>query len=142
MQEGKKRASLDDIPLNIQGEKIKINKNKKKKIFNKNKKILKAKINDKNFFHCYLKVKNHLSLLEMEYIFQIQKNLFHKFINKVKCPIISSWNAIDLINNSDERYLGRSGLFGDRPSNLAAQACDSDDHLRYKVIYTPDRLFN
>ena len=35
-----KKASLDRYTLNIQGEKIKINKNKKKKkIFNKNKKF-------------------------------------------------------------------------------------------------------
>jgi acetolactate synthase I/II/III large subunit len=125
MHEGKKGPVWIDIPLNIQGEKIKINKNKKKnKIFNKNKTILKAKINDKKFLSLLSKSKKPLIFIGNGIHISNSKNLFHKFINKVKCPIISSWNAIDLINNSDERYLGRSGLFGDRPSNLAAQACD------------------
>lgn len=39
-------------------------------------------------------------------------------------PLISSWNASDLIPTDDPDYVGRCGIFGDRAGNFAVQNCD------------------
>lgn len=125
MNEGKKGPVWIDIPLNIQGEKIKVNK---KQFYNKStkkqKKFSKFKINEKKFVSLISKSRKPLIFIGNGIHISKSKKLLHKFINNLKCPIISSWNAIDLINDNDERYLGRSGLFGDRASNFASQSCD------------------
>jgi len=52
------------------------------------------------------------------------KKELYRFINRVKCPIISSWNATDLFNSNNNQYLGSMGIFGDRASNLTAHNSD------------------
>ncbi len=39
-------------------------------------------------------------------------------------PILSSWNASDILKTSDNRYVGRFGIFGDRASNFTIQNSD------------------
>jgi acetolactate synthase-1/2/3 large subunit len=50
--------------------------------------------------------------------------LFRKLAMRLGIPVISSWNASDILDNSSGLYLGRCGLFGDRASNMAVQSAD------------------
>ena len=52
------------------------------------------------------------------------EKLFSKFLNKLKIPVISSWNASDIIETKNRFYIGRMGIFGDRASNFAVENCD------------------
>lgn len=49
---------------------------------------------------------------------------FLKFINKTNIPVLSAWNAHDIIENSHKNYAGRPGTIGDRPGNFIAENCD------------------
>ena len=49
---------------------------------------------------------------------------FRKFLKIFKIPVISSWNASDIINYDNELYVGRMGIFGDRASNFAIENSD------------------
>ena len=39
-------------------------------------------------------------------------------------PIISSWNASNIINSNHNLYVGRMGIFGDRASNFTIESSD------------------
>lgn len=52
------------------------------------------------------------------------EKIFKKIYKKMKIPLISSWNASDIFNSNDELYVGRMGIFGDRPSNFAVENSD------------------
>lgn len=49
---------------------------------------------------------------------------FLKFIQKVKIPIITTRLGIDLIESDNPLYVGRPGLYADRPANFAVQNAD------------------
>ncbi len=49
---------------------------------------------------------------------------FRKAIEKLNIPIVTYWNAIDLIENDNYLYVGRAGNMGDRPGNWAIQNSD------------------
>ena len=49
--------------------------------------------------------------------------LFKKFINIVNLPIVTTWNATDIIDNN-QNYIGNIGVYGDRGANFAIQNCD------------------
>lgn len=121
MLEGKPGPVWLDVPLDIQSKFIDIKKIKKFK--NKNK-------IEKNLINFFLIEKNikkskrpviiignglHISKSEKEF----------RKLNKIfKIPIISSWNASDIIKSSDKFYSGRIGIFGDRASNFAVENSD------------------
>lgn len=111
-----------DIPLDIQATKIDLKKIKRKTY------VKKKNINISNKV---LKMLNTIDKSNKPVIIagngihiSKSKKQFYKLINKVKCPIITSWNASDLMNTNNDQYLGRMGLFGDRASNLAAHNSD------------------
>ncbi len=45
-------------------------------------------------------------------------------INKFNIPVLSSWNASDILKYNHKKYIGRFGLFGDRASNFTVQNSD------------------
>ncbi len=110
-----------DVPLDVQSKYININDIKKFKP----KKIIKIK--KINFNKIYSEVKRskkpliiigngvHLSKSEKEFI---------KFLNIIKIPVISSWNASDIISTENRLYIGRAGIFGERAANLAITHSD------------------
>ena len=49
---------------------------------------------------------------------------FHKLINILKIPIVTGWNAHDLLENSSAFYTGKPGTQGDRAGNFAVQNAD------------------
>lgn len=51
-------------------------------------------------------------------------NVFRAVIEKLSIPIVTYWNAIDLIEDEHHLYCGRAGNMGDRPGNWAIQNAD------------------
>ena len=51
-------------------------------------------------------------------------NDFRKVIKKLNIPIVTYWNAVDLIENDNYLYCGRAGNMGDRAGNWAIQNAD------------------
>ncbi|MBR6665228.1 MAG: thiamine pyrophosphate-binding protein [Lachnospiraceae bacterium] len=49
---------------------------------------------------------------------------FRSVIKKLNIPIVTYWNAIDLIEDENTLYCGRAGNMGDRPGNWAIQNAD------------------
>lgn len=49
---------------------------------------------------------------------------FRELIEKLNIPIVTYWNAVDLIENDHPLYVGRAGNMGDRPGNWAIQNAD------------------
>ena len=51
-------------------------------------------------------------------------DLFKKVINKLNIPVVTYWDAIDLIETDHPLYVGRAGNMGDRAGNFAVQNSD------------------
>lgn len=49
---------------------------------------------------------------------------FRKVAEKLNIPIVTYWNAVDLIEDDNPLYCGRAGNMGDRPGNWAIQNAD------------------
>lgn len=49
---------------------------------------------------------------------------FRNVIDKLNIPVVTYWNAIDLIEDDSPIYCGRAGNMGDRPGNWAIQNAD------------------
>ncbi len=49
---------------------------------------------------------------------------FRKAIEKLNIPVVTYWNAIDLLETDHPLYVGRAGNMGDRPGNWAIQNAD------------------
>lgn len=50
--------------------------------------------------------------------------VFRNVAKKLNIPIVTYWNAVDLIENDSPLYCGRAGNMGDRPGNFAIQNAD------------------
>lgn len=50
--------------------------------------------------------------------------IFRSAAEKLNIPIVTYWNAVDLIENDHPLYCGRAGNMGDRPGNWAIQNSD------------------
>ncbi len=49
---------------------------------------------------------------------------FRRVLNKLNIPVVTYWNAVDLIEDDNPLYTGRAGNMGDRPGNWAIQNAD------------------
>lgn len=49
---------------------------------------------------------------------------FRRVMEKLHIPVVTYWNAIDLIEDDHPLYCGRAGNMGDRPGNWAIQNAD------------------
>ena len=49
---------------------------------------------------------------------------FNKFVNRFNLPVTASYLAIDLMNTSNDKFIGRLGTKGDRAGNFAIQNAD------------------
>ncbi len=49
---------------------------------------------------------------------------FRSVAEKLNIPIVTYWNAVDLIEDDHPLYCGRAGNMGDRPGNFAIQNAD------------------
>ena len=50
--------------------------------------------------------------------------LFKDFVSILNIPVVTNWDSIDLISNSNPLYVGRAGSLGDRAGNFAVQNSD------------------
>lgn len=51
-------------------------------------------------------------------------NAFRSVLEKLNIPVVTYWNAVDLIEDDHPLYTGRAGNMGDRPGNWAIQNAD------------------
>lgn len=51
-------------------------------------------------------------------------DVFREVADKLNIPIVTYWNAVDLVENDYPLYVGRAGNMGDRPGNWAIQNAD------------------
>ena len=51
-------------------------------------------------------------------------DVFRELIEKLQIPVVTYWNAVDLIETDNPYYIGRGGNMGDRPGNWAIQCSD------------------
>lgn len=49
---------------------------------------------------------------------------FRRVLEKLNIPVVTYWNAVDLIEDEHPLYCGRAGNMGDRPGNWAIQNAD------------------
>lgn len=49
---------------------------------------------------------------------------FREVMEKLNIPVVTYWNAVDLMENDHPLYCGRAGNMGDRPGNWAIQNAD------------------
>lgn len=49
---------------------------------------------------------------------------FRRVLDKLNIPVVTYWNAVDLIEDENPLYTGRAGNMGDRPGNWAIQNAD------------------
>ena len=49
---------------------------------------------------------------------------FRELEKKLNIPVVTYWNAVDLVETDDPLYCGRAGNMGDRPGNWAIQNAD------------------
>ncbi len=49
---------------------------------------------------------------------------FRGILDKLNIPVVTYWNAVDLIEDEHPLYCGRAGNMGDRPGNWAIQNAD------------------
>ena len=50
--------------------------------------------------------------------------VFRSVLEKLNIPVVTYWNAVDLIEDEHPLYCGRAGSMGDRPGNWAIQNAD------------------
>ncbi len=50
--------------------------------------------------------------------------VFRDVLEKLNIPVVTYWNAVDLIEDEHPFYVGRAGNMGDRPGNWAIQNAD------------------
>lgn len=51
-------------------------------------------------------------------------DVFREVADKLNIPVVTYWNAVDLIEDDHPLYCGRAGNMGDRPGNWAIQNAD------------------
>lgn len=49
---------------------------------------------------------------------------YRSVLEKLNIPVVTYWNAVDLIEDEHPLYIGRAGNMGDRPGNWAIQNAD------------------
>ena len=54
----------------------------------------------------------------------IGRDEFRDFVSKTRIPVVTTFNAVDLIESDDEYFVGRVGVKGTRAGNFAMQNCD------------------
>lgn len=51
-------------------------------------------------------------------------SIFSKLIDSIKVPVVTTWNALDLLPHDHPFYVGSPGVVALRPPNFAVQNCD------------------
>ena len=54
----------------------------------------------------------------------VSRDDFRNFVSRTRIPVVTTFNAVDLIESDDEYFVGRVGVKGTRAGNFAMQNCD------------------
>ena len=54
----------------------------------------------------------------------ISRDDFRYYVSRVRIPVVTTFNAVDLITDDDPYFVGRVGVKGTRAGNFAMQNCD------------------
>ena len=54
----------------------------------------------------------------------VSRDEFRDFVRHVRIPVVTTFNAVDLIESDDEYFVGRVGVKGTSAGNFAMQNCD------------------
>ena len=121
--EGRPGPVLIDIPMNLQREKINLNKIKSfiapKIKFNK--KII-YQVNKIKFL--IEKSKRPILILGGGIRMSKAMHEVEKFLKKVNIPIVTTWSGLDTIDYKNKNYIGNIGVYGSRAANFAVQNSD------------------
>lgn len=49
---------------------------------------------------------------------------FRRLVQKLRVPVVTCWDSIDIMETDDDYYTGRGGIMGDRAGNFAVQNSD------------------
>ena len=121
--EGRPGPVWIDMPLDVQSKKYQTQKSKNFKL--NGKKIKKTKdLKIKKILNLINNCKRPIILIGNGLHISNAEKKFIKLTQKLKIPILSTWNASDIIPSDHKLYFGRPGLFGNRVANLAIQSCD------------------
>ncbi len=52
------------------------------------------------------------------------ESIFNQFLQSIEIPVLTAWNAADLLAEEHPLYIGRAGIYGHRAANFAVQNCD------------------
>jgi len=121
--EGRPGPVWIDVPLDIQSQKF----YKKKIVYNKIKKYHSNKIDSKKISRTLKLIKESkrpVILIGNGVHISNSKKKFFDFLKKTNIPLLSSWNASDIVTSDHHLYFGRPGLFGNRLANFVIQTCD------------------
>tara|TARA_Y100000389_G_C17453740_1_gene516593 strand:+ start:742 stop:2553 length:1812 start_codon:yes stop_codon:yes gene_type:complete len=115
-----------DIPLNVQASKIDPESLKGFDPSELKEAWLKTNLseNSKKIHEKIKKAKRPVILVGGGIRLSGQHESFINFINKLKIPVVTGWNAHDVIWNSHPYYCGRPGTIGDRGGNFTTQNAD------------------
>lgn len=53
------------------------------------------------------------------------KDIFRKFVDYARVPVLLTWSGIDLLDDNNDYYFGRFGLYGQRAANFIVQNADT-----------------
>lgn len=111
-----------EVPVDIQGAIIETEN------------LRKYEVSDENAYKDYKKIKeilNRLAVAKRPVIYAgngiriaSAYKVFKSLVNKLKIPVVTCWDSIDLIETDNKYYVGRGGTMGDRPGNFAVQNSD------------------
>jgi len=122
--EGRQGPVWLDIPLDVQSKFFQSRKKLRKKIPIIKKKKKTQNLQIKKIYSLIDKSKRPLVLIGNGIHLSSSEKLFLDMIKKIKIPVLSTWNASDILETRNQLYFGRPGLFGNRVANLAIQSCD------------------
>lgn len=120
-----------------------------------------VEVEDENLILASIEIKNNtVSDQDVEYILSAIKSAkrpliwsgngirlsdsleqFKSLLEKLQIPVLSTWQAADIIKDDHPLFVGRAGQYGQRHANFALQSCDLLLCLGTRVAL-PQRGFN
>jgi len=115
-----------DIPLDIQATEIETENLKgfSPDEIKKNSEILNLNEISKSLLDKISKAKRPVILAGSGIRLSGQHKKFIEIVSKLEIPVVTAWNAHDVIWNDHPLYMGRPGTVGDRPGNFVVQNSD------------------
>jgi acetolactate synthase-1/2/3 large subunit len=119
---GRPGPVLIDIPMDLQ--RCKINPNKLKSFISKRQKKNKLDIKIDYIINLIKKSNKPVIILGGGIKYSSAESNLNNFLKKINVPIVTTWSGVDLIDHSDDKYIGNIGVYGSRAANFTIQNSD------------------